>query len=149
MPRKRNAIALLVGAFMIGIAAGGTVLAGGGGPGGTSVAAADPDAGPREKPTQAPKPKPKPLAGALTAEAVHEGGGRIVINGVQRPAKAGTRLTVQRREAGGWADFPAGSTVGSDGTYSLWLQTGRTGDMSFRVIDKDSGEASNAVRLKV
>lgn len=148
MSGKRSAIALLMVAFLIGIIAGGTLLSGGGGPGGTGVAVAGPEDEPaRAKPTAAPKPKV--VVRGLTAEAVHEGNGRIVISGVQKPAKAGTKVTVQRREAGGWVDFPAGSTVGSDGTYSLWLQTGRTGEMSFRVIDSESGETSNAVRLKV
>lgn len=149
MSGKRSAIALLMVAFLIGIIAGGTLLSGGGGPGGTSVAVAGPEDEQRTRPKPTAAPKPKVVARGLTAEAVHEGNGRIVISGVQKPPKAGTRVTVQRRESGGWVDFPAGSTVGSDGTYSLWLQTGRTGEMSFRVIDSESGESSNAVRLKV
>jgi hypothetical protein len=147
MPGKRSAIALLLVAFLIGIVAGGTLLSGKDGSGGTSVAVAGPEeeaAAP--KPTPTPKPK---VSSGLTAQAVHEGNGRIVISGEQRPAKAGTRVTVQRRESSGWVDFPAGSTVGSDGSYSLWLQTGRKGDMSFRVIDSESGETSNPVRIKV
>lgn len=147
MPGKRNAIALLLVAFMGGTIAGATVLAGGGGQHGTTVAAAGPDDLVEETPT--PTPKPRVTARALTAEAVHEGGGRIVISGVQRPAKSGTRVTVQRKESGGWVDFPAGSTVGADGRYSLWLQTGRTGEMSFRVKDDASGETSNPVTVKV
>jgi hypothetical protein len=147
MSGKRSAIALLLVAFLVGIVGGGTLLSGGGGSGGTSVAVAGPEDETKPRPTATPKPKA--VVRGLTAQAVHEGNGRIVISGVQKPTKAGTRVTVQRRESGGWVDFPAGSTVGSDGSYSLWLQTGRTGDMSFRVIDSESGETSNAVRLKV
>lgn len=142
MPGKRTALALLLVAFLIGTVAGGTLLSRGG-PGGSSVASAGPED--LAKPAQKPKPKPTPAPRALTASAVLDGGGKITISGAQKPAKTGTKLTVQRREGGGWVDFPAGSTVGSGGQYSLWLQTSRKGEMSFRVIDKASGETSNPV----
>jgi hypothetical protein len=150
MPGKRNAIALLLVAFLVGMIGGGIVLSGGGS--GSTVVASGPDTlvpEEEEKDKAAAKPKPKQVDRGLTAEAVHEGGGRIVISGVQNPAKTGTRVTVQRKEGSGWADFPASSTVGADGTYSLWLQTGRKGEMSFRIIDPASGATSNPVKVRV
>ncbi len=143
----RNAIGLLVLVFMISMvvgAAGMLASKSGNATAGTAV----PFKGP-EKETPTPKPVVKKVTRGLTAEAVHEGAGRIVISGTQKPADAGTRVTVQRKESGEWADFPAGSTIDADGSYSLWLKTGRKGDMTFRVVDSETGEASNPVKVKV
>jgi hypothetical protein len=147
----RNALALLLAVFMASTIAGALGAFGGSDPAtaGSSVPFVRP-AKPTAEPTTTATAKPKPkVTRGLTAEAVHEGGGRIVISGRQKPADSGARLTVQRKEGGEWVDFPAGSTVGADGRYSLWLQTGRKGDLTFRMKDDATGETSNPVRVKV
>jgi hypothetical protein len=149
----RNALGVLLAVFMASMIAGALGVFGGSesATAGSSVPFVAP-----KKATSAPAPAPKAEAGekpkvarGLTAEAVHEGSGRITISGEQKPADAGTRLTVQRKDSGDWIDFPAGSTVGSDGTYSLWLQTGRKGDLTFRMKDAKTGETSNPVHVKI
>lgn len=145
----RNALALLLAVFMASTIAGALGVFGGSDH--ATAGSAVPFTAPA-KPTPTPKAeapaKPKD-SGGEAIEAVHEGGGRITISGQWKSADSGTRLTVQRKESGSWVDFPAGSTVGSDGSYSLWLQTGRKGDLTFRMKDTKTGETSSPVHVKV
>lgn len=145
----RNALALLLAVFMASTIAGalGVFSGSDSASAGSSVPFVAPK---KEKATPTPEPTAKAKESrGLTAEAVHEGSGRIVISGRQNPADPGTRITVQRKESGEWVDFPAGSTVDADGGYSLWLKTGRKGELTFRVKDTKSGDASNPVKVKV
>ena len=61
--------------------------------------------------------------------------------------KPGSRLTVQRKQGGGWSDFPADTTVDPDGSYSLWIKTSRSGE--YRMKDEKSGATSEPVDVKV
>lgn len=145
----RNSLALLLAVFMASTIAGalGVFSGSDSATAGSSVPFIAPEkASPTPRPAAAEKPKE---TRGLTAEAVHEGAGRIVISGEQRPADPGTRLTVQRKEGGEWVDFPAGSTIAGDGTYSLWLKTGRKGELTFRMKDDKTGDTSNPVKVKV
>lgn len=165
--QPRHVIAALVAAFMIGTIGGGIgLLTVGGGSGTTAIAGADTtrdgsdstadsdaakaeadrrDAAARE---QARKAKQR-ASGEFTAEAVMEGSGRIVISGVAASAEAGTPIVVQRKESGAWTDFPADATTGADGSYSVWLITGREGENTFRIKDQRSGSTSNPVTVRV
>lgn len=72
---------------------------------------------------------------------------RINLTGTY-PTGSGAILQVQRREAGRWIDFSV--TVGVNGdSFATYVQTSRVGENRFRVLDSDSGKASNAVTVTV
>jgi hypothetical protein len=98
--------------------------------------------------TPSPTPKPTPT-GRFTASASRDDKGRIVISGVAAGSSAGNKLTVQRKQGGSWTDFPAGTTAGKGGAYSVWLQTSRSGDNVFRVRDEKTGATSDPVTVHV
>ncbi|UAL29318.1 hypothetical protein K8W59_16330 [Nocardioides rotundus] len=60
----------------------------------------------------------------------------------------GAVLQVQRKESGSWSDFPVTVTV-SGGQFTTYVQTGQTGKNIFRVVDSNTGEASNPVTVQV
>lgn len=71
---------------------------------------------------------------------------RIDLTGTYRGGEGAT-LRVQRFE-GGWSDFPTTASV-SDGTFTTYVMTGRTGRNRFRVVDEASGARSNPVTVRV
>ena len=75
--------------------------------------------------------------------------GRIDLTGTY-PAGEGAVLQVQRATGPGdsWVDFPVTVTV-SGGTFSTYVQTGRSGPNRFRVIDTDTDQASNEVTITI
>ena len=73
-------------------------------------------------------------------------GERINLTG-DYPSGNGALLQVQRLE-GGWTDFPVTMSV-DGGRFSTYIQTSRTGDARFRVIDKGAGRTSNVVRVTI
>ncbi len=64
------------------------------------------------------------------------------------PGGEGAILQVQRFEGGAWRDFPVTVSV-SDETYTTYVQTGQTGVNRFRVVDTDTGKASNEVKVTI
>jgi hypothetical protein len=103
-----------------------------------------------EETTPSPTPTPKQTkAGRFTATATRDDSGKIVISGVAAGSSSGNRLTVQRKQGGDWADFPAGTTAGKNGAYSLWLKTSRSGDNVFRVKDEKTGATSDPVTVHI
>ncbi len=64
------------------------------------------------------------------------------------PGGEGAILQVQRREGGTWEDFPVTVSV-ANGTYSTYVQTGRSGKNRFRVRDSDKNKTSNPVTVRV
>lgn len=60
----------------------------------------------------------------------------------------GAVLQVQRKESGSWSDFPVTVTV-SGGQFATYVQTGQTGKNVFRVVDSNTGDASNPVTVQV
>lgn len=75
--------------------------------------------------------------------------GRIDLTGTYATGE-GAVLQVQRATGPGdsWVDFPVTATV-SGGTFSTYVQTGRTGPNRFRVIDTDTDLASNEVTITI
>lgn len=57
-------------------------------------------------------------------------------------------LQIQRLEAGTWTDFPVTVDV-TAGTFQTWIQTSRTGEQTFRVLDPQGDVASNEVDVTV
>jgi hypothetical protein len=62
--------------------------------------------------------------------------------------REGASLQVQRRQGGGWTDFPVSTTVGN-GTFNTWIVTSQTGTAEFRVADTATGTVSNAVTVTI
>ncbi len=84
----------------------------------------------------------------LTAEPVRVGiFDRVTLTG-RYPDSGQATLQVQRRESGVWVDFPTSATV-SAGTFQTYVQLGRTGRNSLRVVDQATGRTSNAVDVFV
>ncbi|WP_345262365.1 hypothetical protein [Nocardioides nanhaiensis] len=73
--------------------------------------------------------------------------GQIDLTGVY-PGGEGAILQVQRFEGGRWGDFPVTASVSNE-TFSTYIQTGQTGVNRFRMLDTDSGDASNEVKVTV
>jgi len=97
-----------------------------------------------------PSATPKQLkAGRFTASATRDDSGKIVISGIAAGSASGTRLTVQRKQGSSWTDFPAGTTAGKGGAYSLWLKSSRSGDNVFRVKDQKTGATSDPVTVHI
>ena len=74
---------------------------------------------------------------------------RIDLTGTY-PGGEGAVLQVQRATGPGdsWVDFPVTVTV-SGGSFSTYVQTGRTGPNRFRVVDTGNDEASNEVTIAI
>ncbi len=146
MPETRHVAAALAGAFIIGTVSGGILLSGGSSTTGSTIPFNPASEQTVETSTATAAKKAdkntSPRGGAFTAEAVDEGS-RIVISG--EGAEPGAKLVVQRKEAGGWADFPARATASSDGSYSTYIITSRDG--TFRLKDTSSDAASEPVEV--
>jgi hypothetical protein len=72
---------------------------------------------------------------------------RIYLTGTY-PGGEGAILQVQQWEGGGWGDFPVTASVSNE-TFTTYIQTSQPGRNRFRVIDTDTGEASNEVRVTI
>lgn len=124
-----------------------------------TLATEDPDEA-EETETADDEATEEPSATETTSEAVESdeislqaaattvtAGERIYFSGVY-PAGEGAILWVQRFENGAWADFPASVGV-TNGTFSSYVFTGVSGVNRFRVIDRDTGTASNEISVRV
>lgn len=104
-----------------------------------------PEASPGET-KQPKKKKAKPIslsAGQTSVSPMQQ----IDLSGTY-PGGEGAILQVQRFENGSWQDFPVTASV-SNQTFSTYVQTGQTGQNRFRVVDTDSGKASNEVKVAI
>ena len=148
--QTRHVAAGLAVVFMGAVVVGGSGMLGGGddhkAPVGTAIGSLP--AG-DEKITPTPKPTAKAPTGTFTATATRDDSGKITISGVAAGSASGNKLTVQRKQGGSWSDFPAGTTAGKGGAYSVWLQTSRSGNNVFRVHDEKTGQNSDPVTVKV
>jgi hypothetical protein len=72
---------------------------------------------------------------------------QIDLTGVY-PGGEGAILQVQRFEGGSWQDFPVTVSV-SDETFSTYVQTSQPGPNRFWVVDTDTGEPSNEVKVTI
>lgn len=63
------------------------------------------------------------------------------------PGHNGVTLQVQRNLGDGWTDFPTSAQV-RGGSFSTYIETGRSGKNRFRVVD-GSGKKSNAVTVVI
>ena len=73
--------------------------------------------------------------------------GQIDLTGTY-PQGEGAILQVQRFENGAWGDFPVTVSV-SGQTFATYIMTSRSGENKLRVVDTDTGTASNEVVVTV
>ncbi len=104
--------------------------------------------------TATPTPSPKSTAPqpTLTTTATKvEPGTRFDLTGKIPGLKAGTVLQVQVKDGKGpWTDFPVAPAVrDGEGSFATELYTTRTGERTFRIIDKASGKATPELKIKI
>jgi hypothetical protein len=95
-------------------------------------------------PTTTPAPLPATVATlTLTADrATAKTRELIRLEGLLQPARAGVALQVQQSVDGSdFADFPVTATTRADGSYGVWVRTGREGRNQFRTITSLDGQA--------
>lgn len=101
---------------------------------------------PTRRPAAAKPRKRKPTITLRATPGRVSANERINLAGAYRGGR-GHRLQVQRFE-GRWVDFPVTATV-RGGTFRTYIFSGRAGTNRFRMLDQDSGRASNAVRVVI
>jgi hypothetical protein len=118
-----------------------------------SAAADEPDL-PTPQPTRTVEKGPKSTAHPRTeritlfvAPQRVAPGGRINFNGVYVDGE-GVALQIQRKDTGGWTEFPVTATV-RGGAFETWISTTHTGRNAFRVYDPHANRASNVVVVTV
>jgi len=72
---------------------------------------------------------------------------RIYLTGTY-PGGEGAILQVQQWEGGAWGEFPVTASVVNE-TFTTYIQTSQSGKNRFRVVDTDTGEASNEVAITI
>lgn len=60
----------------------------------------------------------------------------------------GAVLRVQQFQSGGWTDFPVTVPVNGD-EYSTFIQASAIGLNRFRMLDTDTGDTSNEIRVRI
>jgi hypothetical protein len=97
------------------------------------------------KASKSPKSGPRiSLSASTTSASPME---QFDLSGVY-PGGEGAILTVQRFQDGGWSDFPATGSV-SGGAFQIPVQTSQGGINKFRVVDTDTQQHSNVVRVAI
>lgn len=76
-------------------------------------------------------------------------GERLTLSGALDGAEAGVAVRVQRQQDGEWADFPAQTTTGADGTFTLPVELGREGENVLRVVAPATGGQSQPVTVTI
>ncbi len=113
-----------------------------------------------ESPTATPTPAPTttatPSAEASpepTLEAANTSiapGERLRLTGEFPGAPDGTPVQVQVRDAGtGWDDFPVSTQTDASGSVNAVIFTTRTGEREFRLLNKNTNEATPAVKISI
>lgn len=112
-----------------------------------SASADDEESQPSE--TESTKKKKKDKQISLSASQTEVSSmEQIDLTGVY-PGGEGAILRVEIFSGGGWQEFAQITTNVSDQTFSTYIQSGQVGMQRFRVVDTDTGEASNEVRVRI
>lgn len=157
------AVAVLLGAHVLGLGGGHAALVAGDN-GATMIVPkpqkTQPASGPSitlgSNPTsssaaQTPPPsikQPKKRISLQAGETSVSPMGRIDLTGTY-PGGEGAVLNVQKFSNGSWQDFYSISATVTNGTFSTYIQTGTPGVNRFRVIDSDTHKASNQVKVTI
>lgn len=110
-----------------------------------------------EQPSESAPPEPEeteeseqPEEGEITLTAGQTSVGvmgRIDLTGIY-PGGEGAILQVEKFSGGGWQQFPVTAVVSNE-TFATYVQTSFQGVNRFRVVDNDTGVASNEVKVTV
>lgn len=92
--------------------------------------------------------RPKKRISLQAGEAAVSPMGRIDLSGTY-PGGEGAVLQVQKFGNGSWQDFYSISTTVSNSTFSTYIQTGTPGVNRFRMVDSDTQQTSNEVRVTI
>ncbi len=95
-------------------------------------------------PTPSPSSPPATVARlTLTADRAQADVRELIrLEGALQPARAGVVLQVQQSVDGSdFADFPVTTTTRGDGSYGVWVRTGREGRNQFRTLTTLDGQA--------
>jgi hypothetical protein len=155
-PSAATIVAIMAAAALIGFLAGALLALAG--PRTTDAADVT-----TPSPATTSTPTPTPTAGqttapvdaeiALTADrAAADTDELIRLEGVLRPGTGGVALQVQQSVDGiGFVDFPVSATTRADGSFGVWVRTGRVGSNEFRMVASLQGQqvVSNAVTVQV
>jgi len=143
---------ILAGAAVIGFLVGALIAV-------TSQGDSDVDGGASTATSGAPTPSTStpvtPIDASLTLTADRERASTdelIRLEGVLRPAAPEKALQVQQSvDAIGFVDFPVTATTRSDGSYAVWVRTGRVGTNEFRTVTDVDGQrvVSNVIAVQV
>jgi hypothetical protein len=108
---------------------------------------------PRDSGTGSSTPSPTPSATPETEISLSSG--QTMVTPMQQidltgtyPGGEGAILQVQRFADGRWLDFPVTASVSGE-TFTTYIQTGQLGVNRFRMLDTDTGLASNEVRVRI
>lgn len=150
------AAAAVIG-FLVGALAAVTQTGGGATPAApTDTAAPTSTSSPSLSPAPTTTPAPTNDVEAeisLTADRAQAATDELIrLEGVLRPPGGDVTLQVQQSVDGiGFVDFPVTATTRSDGSFGVWVRTGRVGRNEFRVVTEIDGTqvVSNAVGVQV
>ncbi|MGH3385336.1 MAG: hypothetical protein ACRDO1_12200 [Nocardioidaceae bacterium] len=105
-------------------------------------ASESPDPPASTRPAKKAKPRIVLEASSAAASTME----RITLSGTYRGGDG--VLQVQRREGESWVDFPTTARVESE-AFSTYVELGQPGENQLRVVDPESGKASNQVVITV
>ena len=111
------------------------------------VTFASPDETEQTKESRSETAKPETEISLSAAQNTATPMEQVNLTGVY-PRGEGAILQVQRFEGGSWEDFPVTVEVSNE-TFATYVQTSQTGLNRFRVIDTESRETSNEVRVTI
>jgi hypothetical protein len=90
---------------------------------------------------------------SLTADRAQADTDELIrLEGVLRPPVGDLTLQVQQSVDGiGFVDFPVTATTRSDGSFGVWVRTGRVGSNEFRIVTEidETQVVSNAVAVQI
>ncbi len=90
----------------------------------------------------------RPKASLKASPNPASAGAEVTLSGSFRGLHGGV-AQVQRREGGTWTDFPVDASLNSDGSFSTYIITSRTGTAPFRILHEDSGRTTPVVRVTI
>lgn len=111
-----------------------------------STSSGDEEESPGEE-TSATKPPKREIALSAGASSIAPME-RLDLTGTY-PGGEGAILKIQRKEGAAWEDFFSVTASVSGSIFSTYIQTGNLGVNIFRVVDTDTGLASNEVRVRI
>ena len=102
----------------------------------------------RSEPSESESSKPQKAISLSASQTEVAPMQQIDLTGVY-PRGEGAILRVERFANGRWEDFAQITANVSNQTFTTYIQTGQIGVQRFRVVDTDTGKASNEVRVTV